>query len=95
MPAITIRNLSDSVHTALKQQAATEHLSVEALVRRILATETSLSKAKPFAEPRAENVTGFSEAPPLDLWGALRGTVRVPPGSDLTAPLEENWQANR
>ena len=28
-----------------------------------------------------------------DLWGALRGTVTVAPGTDLAAPLDEPWEA--
>jgi hypothetical protein len=49
---------------------------------------------------------GFSEAsagwpapPPLaqashpELWGALKGTVHTTPTTDLTAPLDEAWDA--
>jgi hypothetical protein len=50
-------------------------------------------------------MTGFSDAqaawvgapvkPPLpELWGALQGTVHIPPGTDLTAPLGEPWEAD-
>lgn len=28
-----------------------------------------------------------------DLWGAMRGTVTIAPGTDLTAPLDEPWEA--
>ncbi len=27
------------------------------------------------------------------LWGALKGSVRTQPGTDLTAPLDEAWDA--
>lgn len=29
----------------------------------------------------------------VDLWGAMRGTVTIPPGTDLTAPTGESWDA--
>jgi prevent-host-death family protein len=35
---------------------------------------------------------GGSAAP---LWGALRGTVTVPPGTDLTQGSGEVWEADR
>jgi plasmid stability protein len=114
MPAITIRNLSDSVHATLKQQAALQQLSVEALVRRILAKQTVHAQEPPLPPQPTDHATGFSEAsqswghepmattkmppasyqPPHELWGALRGTVRVPVGSNLAAPLDEDWDAN-
>lgn len=28
-----------------------------------------------------------------ELWGALRGTVTIMPGTDLTAPTGEAWEA--
>jgi prevent-host-death family protein len=30
-----------------------------------------------------------------ELWGALRGTVKVAPGADLTQGVGENWEAQR
>ena len=38
MPAVTIRNLSDETHRALKVRAATHHRSTEAEIRAILET---------------------------------------------------------
>lgn len=35
------------------------------------------------------------ESKPYDPWGAMRGTVRVMPGVDLTAPLGEVWEADQ
>jgi antitoxin (DNA-binding transcriptional repressor) of toxin-antitoxin stability system len=32
---------------------------------------------------------------PAELWGALRGTVKVPVGTDLTAGTGEEWEADR
>jgi len=32
---------------------------------------------------------------PTELWGALRGTVTVPRGTDLTAGTGETWEADR
>jgi hypothetical protein len=104
MPAITIRNLPESVHATLKQRAATAKLSVEELVRRVLA-----SWAGPMGDPiqkESPNMHGFSEAsagwpaPPAqvqashpDLWGAMKGSVHVHPDTDLAAPLDELWKA--
>ncbi len=34
------------------------------------------------------------EHAPGDLWGALRGTVRIPPGTDLTKGTGEAWEAD-
>ena len=48
MPTLTIRNLPDSVHSALRIQAAIDGLSVEAQVRKIL-TEACISNTKPVA----------------------------------------------
>ena len=31
----------------------------------------------------------------IDLWGAMRGTVTVAPGVDLTEPTGEIWDAER
>lgn len=32
---------------------------------------------------------------PFDPWGALKGTVTIPDGVDLTEPLDEVWNAER
>ena len=29
----------------------------------------------------------------MQLWGAMRGTVVIPPGTDITAPTGEVWEA--
>jgi antitoxin (DNA-binding transcriptional repressor) of toxin-antitoxin stability system len=34
------------------------------------------------------------ESGPTELWGALRGTVRVAPGTDLTGGTSEEWAAD-
>jgi hypothetical protein len=104
MPAITIRNLPDSVHTTLKQRAVAGKLSVEELVRRVLASWAGNPDNPPQKDP--SHMSGFSAAsatwpaPPSapqashpDLWGAMKGTVHIPPGTDLTAPLDEAWKA--
>jgi len=31
----------------------------------------------------------------FDLWGAMRGTVTIPPGVDLTEPTGEIWDAEQ
>jgi len=35
-----------------------------------------------------------AEGEEVELWGAMRGTVRVPPGTDLTQPTGEVWDAD-
>jgi antitoxin (DNA-binding transcriptional repressor) of toxin-antitoxin stability system len=34
------------------------------------------------------------ESSPVELWGALRGTVEVAPGTDLTQGTGEVWEAD-
>ncbi len=31
---------------------------------------------------------------PTELWGAMKGTVSVPPGTDITEPTGEAWEAD-
>jgi prevent-host-death family protein len=33
------------------------------------------------------------EHEPIELWGAMRGSVKVAPGTDLTQPTGEIWEA--
>jgi antitoxin (DNA-binding transcriptional repressor) of toxin-antitoxin stability system len=33
------------------------------------------------------------EHPPVELWGAMRGSVTIAPGTDLTQPTGEVWEA--
>lgn len=35
-----------------------------------------------------------AETAPVDLWGALRGTVKLAPGTDLTKGTGEAWEAD-
>ena len=35
------------------------------------------------------------ENEPVELWGAMRGTVKIAPGVDLTQPTGEVWEAER
>lgn len=49
MPTLTIRNLPEHVHAALRLRAAQDGLSVEAEVRNIL-TEVCLCAKKPVAD---------------------------------------------
>lgn len=39
------------------------------------------------------SVTALTDEVP-ELWGALAGTVRIPPGVDLTDPTGEQWDAD-
>jgi len=32
---------------------------------------------------------------PFELWGAMRDTMTIPPGVDLTAPMDEEWDAEK
>jgi plasmid stability protein len=102
MPAITIRNLPENVRTGLRELASTRGQSVEAFVRNTLAEAVQSAAAKGAKSTKA---TGMSEAtfpwsgpqvalqPSSELWGALKGSVYIPPGADLTAPLDEAWEA--
>ena len=36
---------------------------------------------------------GKKEDDPFELWGAMRGTVTIAPGVDLTDPIDEVWDA--
>ena len=81
MGAITIRGLPEHVHNDLRQMAAAGNLSVEALVRNLLAAATTAS----------QHVTGV--AAKGELWGALQGCVQIPQATDLTAPTGEAWEA--
>jgi antitoxin (DNA-binding transcriptional repressor) of toxin-antitoxin stability system len=49
-----------------------------------------LKRGRPIAAivPIAENAKDS-----FDLWGAMRGTVTVAPGVDLTEPTGERWDA--
>jgi plasmid stability protein len=94
MGAITIRNLPEAVHNQLREMASAGNLSVEALVRNLLAAATAGT---------AQHASGMSEAsapwamPPkpasTELWGALPGCVHIPPATDLTAATGEAWDA--
>jgi hypothetical protein len=89
MPAITIRNIPESVHAGLKRRAATSKLSVEELLRRLLSSWVDTS-----ADPMQTETETLKPKPPYpDLWGAMKGTVHIPPDTDLTAPLDEAWKA--
>jgi antitoxin (DNA-binding transcriptional repressor) of toxin-antitoxin stability system len=33
------------------------------------------------------------EHTPTELWGAMRGSVKIAPGTDLTQPAGESWEA--
>jgi len=107
--AITVRNLPDEVHGGLRLLAEARQVSVESLVRVVLAEvvrrendEAGPPKIAGFGEAsmpwgmtgsRETTGTAMSEGAPGELWGALRGSVHVPAGTDLTAPLDESWQA--
>ena len=49
MPTLTIRNLPDNVHSALRIQAAQDGLSMEAEARKIL-SDACISTRKPVAD---------------------------------------------
>lgn len=100
MAALTIRNLPDDVHGRLRACAGEAQVSVEGFVRRILAEATAekdeamspagFSKAP---LPFIHAASGMSAAPLPELWGALRGSVRVAADTDLTAASGEDWPA--
>jgi antitoxin (DNA-binding transcriptional repressor) of toxin-antitoxin stability system len=38
---------------------------------------------------------GKDEVDPVELWGAMRDTITIAPGVDLTDPIDEEWEANQ
>ena len=102
MSAITIRNLPEHIHTGLRGLAAARGQSVEASVRNMLAETVQSAAAKdthPAKAPGMSEATFTWNVPqialqgPSELWGALKGSVYIPAGVDLTAPLDETWEA--
>jgi plasmid stability protein len=98
MSAITIRNLPETVHDGLRQMAAANNLSVEALVRNLLAA-TADGATTTKAAGLSEATAPWGATPPpsqstAELWGALRGTIHIPAATDLTAPAD-TWEAAR
>ncbi len=106
MGAITIRNVPDEVHGGLRRLAASRQLSVESLVRVALAEVvrqetggagsaqvTGFGEASMPWQAAAPGDATMSPLPSGELWGALKGSVHVPAETDLTAPLDESWQA--
>jgi len=98
MPALTIRNLPDGVHTRLRALAGDAQVSVEAFVRRILAEATAEKDRNMsptgFAEasqPFIHAAAGAAAATPPELWGALKGSVFVASQTDLTTSSGEHW----
>ncbi len=97
MSAITIRNLPDDSHDALRSQAALWGRSVESLVREILVWVAREAAGKPtgMSDMTMPFLGAPAETPSFEtLWGALRATVHVPPGTDLSHPAAE-WEANQ
>jgi antitoxin (DNA-binding transcriptional repressor) of toxin-antitoxin stability system len=45
----------------------------------------AVAELRPLREPEPK--------PAIELHGAMRGSVRVPPGVDLTEPTDEVWEA--
>ena len=107
MFAITIRGLADETRAGLRRIAAAKGVSVEALARDSLTalarSEDSAvivhGQTTPVLQGFGEQIRGWnmpqqSAAPSFEtIWGALAGRVHVAPGTDLTAPTGEVWDA--
>ena len=62
-------------------------------------------KAAPYPPPPASGAPALRDAAPASaaasggflsgVFGALKGTVTIKPGTDLTAPVEADWEATR
>lgn len=84
MAAVTIRNLPDSVHRALKQRAAAHHRSTEAEIRAVLEAAVSqegrLRLGTALAEISRRNSITNADIEALDeaLDGALDNTPAEP-----------------
>jgi RHH-type rel operon transcriptional repressor/antitoxin RelB len=78
-------------------EAIKEHISeLEALYiaeQRLIKHRAGRSKS--YTQKEMEKLIAISEnaKEAVDLWGAMRGTVRVAPGVDLTEPTGEIWDA--
>ncbi len=101
MGAITVRNLPNDVHTKLRHMAADAKVSVEALVRNVLAEAVAqmvLLETGQFgmseASPQWVHAPAGSGTNATDLFGALRGTILVPPETNLAEPTGESWGAD-
>ena len=47
-------------------------------------------------QENAEGSTGTGNPGSFSqIFGALKGTVKIPPGTDLTAPVDVEWEAER
>jgi plasmid stability protein len=99
MSAITVRGLAEETRSGLRQLAATQGRSVEALARDTLAAlaagKTLMAAPAPPAGMAEQSmpwpVPGESSFEALS--GALAGRIHVAEGTDLTAPAGEGWDA--
>jgi hypothetical protein len=68
---------------------------LEDLKTRLAQLSERAGRTKPYTRQEMEKLVPLAgnakEA--VDLWGAMRGTVRVAPGVDLTEPMGEIWDA--
>ena len=81
----------DNVLTVGVSEFKTNCLSIfDALENHKLAAVVVTRRGKPIAE-----IERHKRKPP-SLWGAMRGSVKIAPGVDLTAPvLDEPWEPER
>jgi hypothetical protein len=101
MFAITIRGLPEMTHAALRVLAAGRERSLESVAREALAA-LAAGESIMAHQTTPPGMTEQSAAWPMQaqgpasfdpLWGALKGKVHVAPGTDLTAPTGESWDA--
>lgn len=82
------------------QSSVTASIAVTAFKAQCLAVIESVATGKTTAVVLTKHNRAVAAIVPIDddmpeLWGAMRGSVTVAPGTDLTAPMDEDWDAAR
>lgn len=80
------------------QTSVTASIAVTAFKAQCLALIDNVATGKTSAVVLTKHNRPIAAIVPLDdnmpdLWGAMRGSVTVAPGTDLTAPTGEFWDA--
>jgi len=82
------------------QSSVTASIAVTAFKAQCLAVIDNVATGKTSAIVLTKHNRPVAAIVPIDddmpdLWGAMRGSVTVAPGTDLTAPVDEDWDAAR
>jgi hypothetical protein len=81
-------------HEAWWSNNATGHSHARAWLKFGWRTESvDLSARKVTFQRTAQADTARAESAKRDPWGCMAGTITIMPGVDLTAPIDEKWNA--